>query len=493
MASIAIDFGSTNTLVGIYSSEQNNKVICLEAKDISVTYDNTPVIPSVYTREGAIGLKAAEYPGKGALRIKRLTNAIQNFMFRFGSADYMQAELKRNIYSDIKSHLYKRGESNEYKKVLHLFLSELRRMIEKEVRITKVLFSYPIIKSGKQGDHYQKHLKQVAERVFEKIPVELADEVVCSAVGYGLNLNETQRICIVDIGGSTTSFSVCELQKQRNVSFVIVRESYDFGGRNIDKLISEDIETDSRLSEKIKIALSENEEYEYDGVHYSQTEFENLLSTAGVFERMESAIENLENKARNKGLGMNQISRVVFVGGTTKIPSVRKAVQDKFSAFHPDMLFESGSVFDAVVKGGAFLSAGIRFDPHLNYYYGLKIAASENNNTPDYKIFLWKEDSILNDNGNPNQVRLLVRNLWGTYQSVAEITVYEFEGEDVEQYFEDNTMDYKVINDESKRLAGHLTFTVDKPENILCFSFNEQKELFLSKNEDEKQKIGIVR
>ncbi len=54
-------------------------------------------------------------------------------------------------------------------------------------------------------------------------------------------------------------------------------------------------------------------------------------------------------------------------------------------------------------------------------------------------------------------------------------------------------MDYKVMNDDSKRLTGNLIISADKAENMLCFSFNEQKELFVSKNEEEKQKIGAVR
>ncbi len=73
------------------------------------------------------------------------------------------------------------------------------------------------------------------------------------------------------------------------------------------------------------------------------------------------------------------------------------------------------------------------------------------------------------------------------------IQVYEFEGEDVEQHFKDNVMNYKVISHDSKRLVGSLTIPADKPENIICFSFSEQKDLHVSKDEEEKQKIGVVR
>jgi len=486
MASFAIDFGSTNTPAGIYSAEYK-KVIYLKAEGISVVYDNIPVIPSVYSRNGYIGLKAVNASGKSDSVMKRFLNTLRNFLFRFKSEDYLQTALNRNIYYDIKKNLYKTGSSNEYKKVLHLFLSELKKLIEKkEIRIDKMLFSYPVIRSGKQGEHYQKILKQVAERVFEKIPVEFADEIVCSAVGYGLNLNETQQLCITDMGGSTTSFSLCELRKDRNISTVIARESYDFGGRDIDEMIAGAMQTDLNISEKIKIALSEQKEYEHEGIFYSRSDFENLLSKAGVFERIEISVEKLKNRALDKGLNINQISRLIFVGGTTKIPCIKQAVQNQF----PGILSESDSVFDAVAKGGAYLSAGIRFDPHLNYYYGLKTA---DHNESDYKIFLWKGDSIFKDNGEPSQIRLLVKNLWGKYQLEMGIEIYEFEGEDVEQYFRENVMDYKVMNDDSKRLTGNLIISADKAENMLCFSFNEQKELFVSKNEEEKQKIGAVR
>ncbi len=267
---------------------------------------------------------------------------------------------------------------------------------------------------------------------------------------------------------------------------VIARESYDFGGRDIDEMIAGAMQTDLNISEKIKIALSEQKEYEHEGIFYSRSDFENLLSKAGVFERIEISVEKLKNRALDKGLNINQISRLIFVGGTTKIPCIKQAVQNQF----PGILSESDSVFDAVAKGGAYLSAGIRFDPHLNYYYGLKTA---DHNESDYKIFLWKGDSIFKDNGEPSQIRLLVKNLWGKYQLEMGIEIYEFEGEDVEQYFRENVMDYKVMNDDSKRLTGNLNIPADKAENMLCFSFNEQKELFVSKNEEEKQKIGIVR
>jgi len=72
--------------------------------------------------------------------MKLFLNTLRNFLFRFKSEDYLQTALNRNIYYDIKKNLYKTGSSNEYKKVFHLFLSELKKLIEKkEIRIDKLI------------------------------------------------------------------------------------------------------------------------------------------------------------------------------------------------------------------------------------------------------------------------------------------------------------------------------------------------------------------
>ncbi len=209
--------------------------------------------------------------------------------------------------------------------------------------------------------------------------LRLVNEPTAAALAYGLDKRKAGIVAVYDLGGGTFDISILKLQEG---IFEVLATNGDthLGGDDIDNLLIqvalEDIasewHTDLSNSaeamellrrsvitakERLSFELSVDLEFEWNGRKYQRT-----LSRE-VFQKL---IEGIVNRTlgpcrqciKDSGVSVDQIDEVVMVGGSSRIPMVRNAVEVLFRArphtdLNPDEVVALGAAVQAGILGGS--------------------------------------------------------------------------------------------------------------------------------------------
>jgi molecular chaperone DnaK len=210
--------------------------------------------------------------------------------------------------------------------------------------------------------------------------MRLINEPTAAALAYGFGRDQDQLICVFDFGGGT--FDVSILRINGEVFEVLASDGdYFLGGDDLDRALAEVLAAECTRTlhfdprqhpvlmmklmmgaEAIKCHLSENDaaEGEIDGIDLpdgstgslpfalTRKQFEDLI--AGYVNR---TIEVTKQVVAQAGLLVSDISDVLCVGGSTRIPTVRQRLADTFRR-EPNIKINP----DEVVAQGAAIQAG---------------------------------------------------------------------------------------------------------------------------------------
>ncbi|CAI4055676.1 hypothetical protein SKDZ_02G2780 [Saccharomyces kudriavzevii ZP591] len=214
-------------------------------------------------------------------------------------------------------------------------------------------------------------------------PVRIVNDVTAAAVSYGVFKNdlpgpeEKPRIVgLVDIGHSTYTCSIIAFRKGE---MKVLGTAYDkhFGGRDFDRAITEhfadqfkdkykiDIRKNPKAynriliaAEKLKKVLSANTTAPFSvesvmndidvSSQLSRKELEELVKP--LLERVTNPISKSLTQAN---LTVNDVDFVEIVGGTTRIPVLKKSISDAFGKPLSSTLNQD----EAIAKGAAFICA----------------------------------------------------------------------------------------------------------------------------------------
>ena len=215
--------------------------------------------------------------------------------------------------------------------------------------------------------------------------LRIVNEPTAAALSYGLDKQDTAHtILVFDFGGGTFDVSILELGEG---VFEVKSTNGDnlLGGDDIDELIMNhlvdkfkkstgiDLNTDQiavqrlkEASEKAKIELSTKAKVEIsipfitadqNGPKHIKEEltkamFEELISD--VIRRLEIPTKNA---IKDAGLSIDKINKIIFVGGSTRIPSVQELVKnitakDGDKSVNPDEAVALGAAIQAGVLAG---------------------------------------------------------------------------------------------------------------------------------------------
>ncbi|MDR3171511.1 MAG: Hsp70 family protein [Treponema sp.] len=202
----------------------------------------------------------------------------------------------------------------------------------------------------------------------------IINEPTAAALDYGLaNLKECKNVLVYDLGGGTLDVTVLELF-EGVIDVKASRGNNHLGGKDFDELIMcnlADPMKDERAlmrlkkaAEDCKIALSTQEEYQIslpflltakNGKPVSlektvtRTEFEQWVQ-----EKVVSTREPMMTALSDAGLSPGDLNVILLVGGSTRIPCVKKLVEETLSAI-PRSLVDP----DLTVARGAAIQAGL--------------------------------------------------------------------------------------------------------------------------------------
>ena len=212
----------------------------------------------------------------------------------------------------------------------------------------------------------------------------IINEPTAAALSYGIDKGQEQKIMVYDLGGGTFDVSIIEMGDGVQEVLATAGDTHlggdDFDQRVIDWMVQNfkkengiDLSGDKmamqrlkEAAEKAKIELSNMTSSQINlpfitadaagpkhlDMTLSRAKFEEL--TADLVERTVGPVKQALSDA---GLSFNDISKVLMVGGSSRMPAVQEAVKklsdkDPFKGINPDECVAIGASLQAGVLGG---------------------------------------------------------------------------------------------------------------------------------------------
>ena len=187
--------------------------------------------------------------------------------------------------------------------------------------------------------------------------LRIINEPTAASLAYGLDKRHTGLIAVYDLGGGTFDISILRVE---DGVFQVLATNGDthLGGDDIDVLLmdtvlgdrartAEDVQAVRQAVIQAKWDLSDREETTLNGRRFRRAEFEALI--APIVER---TVGPVRQALADAGLEPSQIDEVVLVGGSTRIPLVRRRVEEIFgktphSELNPDEVVALGAAVQA--------------------------------------------------------------------------------------------------------------------------------------------------
>jgi Fe-S protein assembly chaperone HscA len=190
--------------------------------------------------------------------------------------------------------------------------------------------------------------------------LRIINEPTAASLAYGLDKRHAGVIAVYDLGGGTFDISILRVE---DGVFQVLSTNGDthLGGDDIDNLLidraisqagkaertAEAVQEIRKAAIQAKIDLSEGDETTLSGTVLTRAEFEALI--APIVER---TLTPCRQALTDAGLETSQIDEVVLVGGSTRIPLVRRKVEELFgraphSELNPDEVVALGAALQA--------------------------------------------------------------------------------------------------------------------------------------------------
>ncbi|GAA7645529.1 molecular chaperone DnaK [Helicobacter pylori] len=371
---IGIDLGTTNSAMAVYEGNEAKIIANKEGKN------TTPSIVA-FTDKGEILVgesakrQAVTNPEKTIYSIKR----IMGLMFNEDKAKEAEKRLPYKIVDrngacaiEISGKVYTPQEISA--KILMKLKEDAESYLGESV--TEAVITVPAY----FNDSQRKATKEAGTIAGLNV-LRIINEPTSAALAYGLDKKESEKIMVYDLGGGT--FDVTVLETGDNVVEVLATggDAFlggdDFDNRVIDFLASEfksetgiEIKNDVMALQRLKEA-AENAKKELSSAMETEINLPFITAdatgpkhlvkklTRAKFESLtedlvEETISKIEGVIKDAGLTKNEISEVVMVGGSTRIPKV----QERVKAFINKELNKSVNP-DEVVAVGASIQGGV--------------------------------------------------------------------------------------------------------------------------------------
>ncbi|WQT26495.1 molecular chaperone DnaK [Helicobacter pylori] len=374
---IGIDLGTTNSAMAVYEGNEAKIIANKEGKN------TTPSIVA-FTDKGEILVgesakrQAVTNPEKTIYSIKR----IMGLMFNEDKAKEAEKRLPYKIVDrngacaiEISGKIYTPQEISA--KILMKLKEDAESYLGESV--TEAVITVPAY----FNDSQRKATKEAGTIAGLNV-LRIINEPTSAALAYGLDKKESEKIMVYDLGGGT--FDITVLETGDNVVEVLATggDAFlggdDFDNRVIDFLAAEfknetgiEIKNDVMALQRLKEA-AENAKKELSSAMETEINLPFITAdatgpkhlvkklTRAKFESltedlMEETISKIESVIKDAGLTKNEISEVVMVGGSTRIPKVQERVKafinkDLNKSVNPDEVVAVGaSIQGGVLKG----------------------------------------------------------------------------------------------------------------------------------------------
>ncbi|MER2183485.1 MAG: molecular chaperone DnaK, partial [Clostridia bacterium] len=374
---IGIDLGTTNSCVAVMEGGQPTVIANAEGSRttpsvVAFTKDGERLIGQVAKRQ------AVTNPDRTVISIKR----------EMGTSYKVNIDGKQYTPQDISAMIL-----TKMKETAESYLGE---------KVTQAVITVPAYFNDSQ-----RQATKDAGRIAGLEVLRIINEPTAASLAYGLDKEENQKILVYDLGGGTFDVSILDIGD--GVFEVLSTNGNtrlggdDFDQRIIDYVAEQfkkengiDLKQDKIASQRLKEA-AEKAKIELSGtttaninlpfitadatgpkhldVTLTQAKFNELTA-----DLVEATVEPMRKALKDAGLTVDQINKVILVGGSTRIPAVQEAVKkvtgkDPFKGINPDECVAIGAAIQGGVLGGEVkdvllldvtpLSLGLETEGHI--------------------------------------------------------------------------------------------------------------------------------
>ena len=347
---IGIDLGTTNSCVAVM--EGGKPTVITNAEGMRTT---PSVVAFTKTGERVIGEPAKR---------QAVTNAEKTI-----------ASIKRHMGTDYKVQID--GKAYSPQEISAMILQKLKSDAENYLgeKVTEAVITVPAY-----FNDAQRQATKDAGKIAELDVKRIINEPTAAALSYGLDNEEEQKIMVYDLGGGTFDVSIIEIG-DGVIEVLSTAGDNKLGGDDFDNVITQymldefkkqegvDLSTDKMAMQRLKEAAEKAKKElssatttninlpfitataegpKHFDMNLTRAKFDEL--TAHLVERTAGPVNSALNDA---GMTASELSKVLLVGGSTRIPAVQDKVQqltgkEPFKGINPDECVAIG----ASVQGG---------------------------------------------------------------------------------------------------------------------------------------------
>ncbi|MCR5784767.1 MAG: molecular chaperone DnaK [Eubacterium sp.] len=316
---IGIDLGTTNSCVAVY--EGNEPTVIVNSEGMRTT---PSVVAFNKNGERIIGSPAKR---QQATNIKNTVSSIKR---------YMGQDYKVNLA----------GKDYSPQEISAMILQKLKKDAEAHLgeRVTDAVITVPAY-----FNDAQRQATKDAGKIAGLNVLRIINEPTAAALAYGLDNGQPQKILVYDLGGGTFDVSVIEIGDSL-ISVLATSGDNHLGGDDFDERIvnylvdefkktervniTSDLVAMQRLreeAERAKITLSSQTEVNINLPFLVTVKGEpkhmDLTLTRAKFNEITSDLVDLtagpvHNALTDAGISASALSKVILVGGSTRIPAV---------------------------------------------------------------------------------------------------------------------------------------------------------------------------
>ena len=350
---IGIDLGTTNSCVAVMEGGEATVITNSEGSR------TTPSVVAFTNDERLVGQVAKH---------QAITNPERTI-----------SSIKREMGSNYKVNID--GKAYTPQEISAMILQKLKKDAENYLgeSVTKAVITVPAYFSDAQ-----RQATKDAGKIAGLDVLRIINEPTAAALAYGLDKEENQKIMVYDLGGGTFDVSILELGD--GVFEVLATSGNnrlggdDFDKRVMDYLMSEfknttgiDLSGDKMAVQRLKEA-AEKAKIELSSATTTNVNLPFITATADgpkhlditiTRAKFESLIEDLiqdttepvRKAIADSGLSVNDINKVILVGGSTRVPAVQEAVKkitgkEPFKGINPDECVAIGAAIQGGVLAG---------------------------------------------------------------------------------------------------------------------------------------------
>lgn len=375
---IGIDLGTTNSLVA-FGDDSGPHLIPGPAADDDV------LLPSVvaFHEDGSVTVghearaHAVERPTTTIHSIKRLMGkGIADLKDDAARLPYRLAQRRDDTEQRDVAAVVVNGKLYTPPEISAMILRELKVRAERHFgrSVSRAVITVPA-----HFDDAQRQATRDAGQIAGLDVVRIVNEPTAAALAYGLDRAEHAAIAVYDLGGGTFDISILRLE---DGVFEVLATNGDthLGGDDFDQTLIDLFNREIHEQFGIEIAtptikqqlrtLSENIKKRLSDRDTARVEIaigpDKVYRRAITREEFEKMIEPLVGRTilacsravKAAELTPEQISEVVLVGGSTRVPYVRRRVAEVFrcrpyTAVDPEQVVAMGAAVQASILGGA--------------------------------------------------------------------------------------------------------------------------------------------